>query len=76
VTKSVGVHEAKTQLSRLLVRVQAGEEVTITNRGREIARLVPPRTVSRTFGMDAGVFTVPDDFDAPLPDDLQRSFEA
>jgi len=69
-TKSVGVHEAKTQLSRLLQRVQLGEEVVITRRGREVARLVPPRSGRRTFGMDKGSFTVPEDFDAPLPDEL------
>lgn len=75
-TKSVGVHEAKTQLSRLLVRVQAGEEVVITNRGREIARLVPPRAVGRRFGVDSGLFTVPDDFDAPLENDQLQAFES
>lgn len=75
-TKSVGVHEAKTQLSRLLARVQAGEEVVITNRGREIARLVPPRPGGRTFGIDSGVFTVPADFDAPLEVDLLKAFES
>ena len=41
-TKSVGVHEAKTQLSKLLAEVQQGEEVEITNRGTVVARLVPP----------------------------------
>lgn len=75
-TKSVGVHEAKTHLSRLLVRGQSGEEVVITNRGREIARLVPPRERSRRFGLDAGLFTVPDDFDAPLDDELLHAFES
>ena len=38
-TKSVGVHEAKTNLSKLLERVSAGEEIAITRRGEEIARL-------------------------------------
>lgn len=75
-TKSVGVHEAKTQLSRLLDRVQGGEEVVITRRGQVIARLVPPQQAERrTFGVDVGVFTVPDDFDAPLPDELVAKFE-
>ena len=75
-TKSVGVHEAKTQLSRLLARVAAGEEVVITKRGHEVARLVPPPARRRVFGRDQGVFVVPEDFDAPLPDDdVLASFE-
>jgi antitoxin (DNA-binding transcriptional repressor) of toxin-antitoxin stability system len=44
--------------------------VVITRRGQEVARLVPPRSGRRTFGMDEGSFTAPDDFDAPLPDEL------
>ena len=40
-TKSVGVHEAKTHLSRLLERVSAGEEIVITRRGKPVAKLVP-----------------------------------
>jgi prevent-host-death family protein len=75
VTKSVGVHEAKTHLSRLLEDVAAGHEVTITRRGAPIARLVPARDRRRRFGMDRGLFTVPDDFDAPLPDAVLADFE-
>ena len=76
-TKSVGVHEAKTQLSRLLERVSAGEEITITRRGEEVARLVPaPNRRSRRIGIDAGRFEVPDDFDAPLPAEVLGAFEA
>jgi prevent-host-death family protein len=74
--KSVGVHEAKTHLSRLLEDVAAGEEIVITRRGEEVATLVPVRRSSkRRFGMDRGRFVVPDDFDAPLPDDLLDAFE-
>jgi prevent-host-death family protein len=75
-TKSVGVHEAKTHLSRLLEDVAAGEEVVITRRGEEVASLVPVRRSSaRQFGTDRGRFVVPDDFDAPLPDELLDAFE-
>jgi prevent-host-death family protein len=75
-TKSVGVHEAKTHLSRLLEDVAAGEEVVITRRGEEVATLVPVRRSSvRRFGTDRGRFVVPDDFDAPLPDELLDAFE-
>lgn len=75
-TKSVGVHEAKTHLSRLLEQVAGGEEIVITRRGEEVARLVPPRlSRTRRLGMDRGRYTVPDDFDAPLPDDVLDAFE-
>jgi prevent-host-death family protein len=75
-TKSVGVHEAKTHLSRLLDDVAAGEEVVITRRGEPAARLVALGTVSgRAFGVDRGLLVVPDDFDAPLDDDVLAGFE-
>lgn len=71
----VGVHQAKTNLSKLLLRVAAGEEVTITRGGKEVAKLVPVGpSVTRTFGVDRGVFTVPDDFNQ-LPDEIQADFE-
>jgi prevent-host-death family protein len=75
-TKSVGVHEAKTQLSRLLDAVHRGEEVIITRRGEEVARLVPPRPTQRNFGVDKGVFTVPDEFDNALPDEVLSGFDS
>ncbi len=73
-TTTVGVHEAKTHLSRLLARVAEGEEIEITNRGEIVARLVAGRRAPE-IGWDAGRFAVPDDFDAPLPDDVLDSFE-
>lgn len=69
------MHEAKTQLSALLERVAAGEEIVITRRGQAIAKLSAVAPAQREFGIDAGVFTVPDDFDAPLPADLLDAFE-
>jgi prevent-host-death family protein len=76
-TKSVGVHEAKTHLSRLLDEVAAGEEVVITRRGQEVASLVPVRTLrpERKFGTERGRLVVPEDFDDPLPDDLLDAFD-
>lgn len=75
-TKSVGVHEAKTHLSRLLNRVSSGEEIVITRRGEDVARLVPEQgSTARRLGVDEGRFTVPDDFDAPLPDDVLDAFD-
>lgn len=73
---SVGVHEAKTHLSRLLRRVASGEEIVIERSGKPVAKLVPVAArVERQFGIDRGVFEVPDDFNEPLPDDLLRAFE-
>jgi prevent-host-death family protein len=75
-TKSVGVHEAKTHLSRLLDDVLAGEEVVITRRGERVASLVPIDTgSSRRFGTDRGRLVVPDDFDEPLHDELLDAFD-
>jgi prevent-host-death family protein len=72
----VGVHEAKTHLSRLLRRVAAGEEIVILRSGTPIARLVPAAPVTdRALGVDAGRFVVPDDFDEPLPDEVLAAFE-
>ncbi|MDN5748099.1 MAG: type II toxin-antitoxin system Phd/YefM family antitoxin [Pseudonocardia sp.] len=72
----VGVHEAKSTLSELLRRVATGEEVTITRGGEPVAMIVPvPRRGPRRFGADEGLFDVPEDFDEPLPVDLQRYFD-
>lgn len=72
----VGVHEAKTHFSKLLRRVALGEEITIRKGGRPVARLVPiEQKPRREFGRDRGLFKVPDDFDAPLPPELQQYFE-
>ncbi|MDI6775301.1 MAG: type II toxin-antitoxin system Phd/YefM family antitoxin [Verrucomicrobiota bacterium] len=73
----VNIHEAKTHLSRLLQRVAAGEEVRIGKAGKPVARIVPWRAgnQNRTPGQDRGLFTVPENFDAPLPPDVLRGFE-
>ena len=75
---TVNIHQAKTHLSRLLVRVAQGEEVIIARAGTPVARLIgytgtKPR---RILGRDRGLFEVPDDFDAPLPDDVLARFES
>ncbi|HEX6062905.1 MAG TPA: type II toxin-antitoxin system Phd/YefM family antitoxin [Longimicrobiales bacterium] len=72
----VNVHEAKTHLSRLLARVETGEEIVIARGGKPIAKLVPiPGTAARQLGTHAGQFEVPEDFDAPLTDDMLEEFE-
>jgi len=69
----VGVHEAKSTLSKLLLLVEAGEEVVIL-RGRDpVAQLVPIAAPTRLLGEDRGHYEVPDDFDAPLSnEELER----
>jgi len=73
----VNVHEAKTQLSRLLARVEAGEEIVIARNGKPVARLVPVSTgpARRVPGEDAGKGWIAEDFDAPLPPEIQKYFE-
>ena len=73
----VNTHEAKTQFSRLLRRVAAGEEITIANRGVPVARLVPveAQKAKRQLGFYGDTIKIPDDFDAPLPDEILDAFE-
>jgi prevent-host-death family protein len=75
--KEVNTHEAKTQLSRLLRRVAAGEEIIIANRGVPVARLVPVSTKEpkRKLGIYGDSIKISDDFDAPLPDEILDLFE-
>ena len=72
----MNIHQAKTHLSRLLERVALGEEIIISKAGRPVARLVPLKAVrsQRKVGSAAGLFRVPDDFDAPLPAEIEDTF--
>ena len=69
-TTIVNIHEAKTQLSKLIQRAMSGEQIIIAKGGKPVAVLSgfesPP--VTRTPGIDAGVVIIHDDFDAPLPE--------
>ena len=73
----VNIHEAKTHLSRLLDQALAGEDVIIMRSGRPLARLTPlnPARTIRECGSAKGDFVVPEDFDAPLPDEVLVAFE-
>jgi prevent-host-death family protein len=65
------VHTAKTELSRLIARAEAGEDVVIARGNVPAVRLVPlaaPR-ICRKFGALRGQATVTDAFFEPLPDD-------
>ena len=71
----VNVHEAKTQLSRLLERVAIGEKIVITKAGKPVAKLVPVRPRSGIkLGSVKGEFVVPDDFNDPLPKEIEDLF--
>jgi len=75
--KTVNVHQAKTQLSRLLRAVATGEEIIISNRGVPVARLSSAAEAKpeRKLGDMAGQIWIADDFDAPLLGDLLALFE-
>jgi prevent-host-death family protein len=68
VSTQVNIHEAKTHLSRLLARVQAGEEITIAKAGKPIARLtaIQDRPKRRVPGNDKII--IRPDFDDPIPE--------
>ena len=73
---TLNVHEAKTHLSKLLERVEAGEEIIIARAGQPVARLIPfAQRGKRTLGLDAGAGFISPDFDAPLPDEVLADFE-
>jgi prevent-host-death family protein len=68
--KPVNIHEAKTHLSRLVERVESGEEITLARAGRPVARLVPYRTRQepRRPGLWKGRVRIAPSFDDPLPE--------
>ena len=73
---TVNVHEAKTQLSRLLVRAEAGEEVVIARRGEPVARLVACKPKGRRrFGAMKGKIVVGDSILEPLPEEELARWE-
>ena len=73
----VNISEAKAQLSRLITEVQSGKRVIIGKAGRPVAVLsaYDADPGPRTLGGWKGRVWIGDDFDDPLPDDLQRSFD-
>lgn len=75
----VGMHEAKTQLSKLVERAEAGEDVVIQRNGKAVARLVPvveePRSLASVRGAWRGRVRMADDFDE-LPEDIAAAFGA
>ena len=75
---TVNLYDAKTHLSKLVDRAAAGEEIVIAKAGKPKARLVPyePPRKKRVFGQNLlGITYIADDFDAPLPPEIQRYFD-
>ena len=74
----INIYEAKTQLSQLVDAAHRGETIIIAEAGTPMAKLVPlshgPKRKIQ-FGLMKGAIEIADDFDAPLPDDLQALFE-
>jgi prevent-host-death family protein len=74
--ETVNIHAAKTQLSKLVERAAAGEEIILARAGKPMARLVPlARTVTvRKPGLLRGRIRVADDFDGPMPEEWLQAF--
>lgn len=76
--KTVSLQELEQDPLALLRRVEGGEHLLVVRGGHPVAefRPVPPPPLGlRPFGLSAGEFTVPDDFDAPLPENVLQAFE-
>ena len=71
---TVNMHQAKTDLSKLVAKVWEGHEVLISRNGKVVAKLVPFITEPRVLGQARGKMWVSPDFDEPLPDDIMRAF--
>jgi prevent-host-death family protein len=74
----IGMHEAKTKLSQLVERAEAGEDIVISRNGKPVARLVPVATTSSLAsvrGAWRGRVKIAEDFD-DLPDDIAEAFGA
>jgi len=72
----VNMHEAKSQLSKLVERARLGEEVVIAKDGQPVARLVAlaAAETERPMGLYAGKIAIHADFEAPLPDEFLEAF--
>ncbi len=79
----ISIDEMKRDLPAYLHRVEAGETLVIVKAGKPVAEIKPitsdfiksPSKKSRPYGLCAGEFTVPDDFNEPLPENILAEFE-
>ena len=72
--KPINIHEAKTHLSKLIERVEAGEEFVIARAGRPAARLVPLERVGRPITRGNLKISVPDDFNTMFEKEIETLF--
>jgi prevent-host-death family protein len=73
----VSLYDAKTHLSQLVERAALGEEITITKNGRAMVRMVAIPFADKPKRVPAGALGItdlPDDFDDPLPEEIQAVF--
>ncbi len=74
----LSVEEIKRDVNRFLLRIEEENSFVIVKEGKPLAevRHLPSKSEGlRPYGLCAGEFTVPDDFDAPLPEDVLQQFE-
>ncbi|MEW9615739.1 type II toxin-antitoxin system prevent-host-death family antitoxin [Shinella sp. S4-D37] len=76
--RTFNIHDAKTNLSRLVEQAAKGESFVIAKAGKPMVRVVPLETVGEgetsRFGFLRGELTVPDDFDRMSEDEIARQF--
>jgi prevent-host-death family protein len=79
---TVSIDDMQQDLAGYFERVQAGETLLVTRSGQPFAEITPvvslPKDAApalRPIGLAEGQFVVPDDFDDPLPEEIQRLFE-
>lgn len=75
-SETVNIQHAKTQLSRLVDRAAAGEEIVVARNGRPVARIVSlgETRQPREGGWAKGLIRIGPDFDAPLPEEVEQAF--
>jgi prevent-host-death family protein len=75
----INIEEIQQDFSDVLQRVEAGETLVILKAGKPLAEIKPLLATGkslRPFGLCTGEFSVPDNFDAPLPQEIIEAFEA
>jgi prevent-host-death family protein len=76
--KTVNIHEAKTQLSKLIEQASKGEGFVIAKAGKPVVKVIalsaPTGAQLRRLGFMAGQFSVPDDFDRMGKEEIERIF--
>ena len=74
---TINVHDAKKHFSRLITRVESGEEIIIAKAGKPVARIVPltGKTQKRVPGTAKGRIVIDNSFFEPLPEEVLKEFE-